>query len=121
MNCGSATAHRRATSTREHQHGKPADDSKAMTIRCILSCSLLITPALATPAGQGPIAPGPAGPGPGLPGGALLSMRPMSLPDVEADDRADDLYSDGREAIEEGRYERALDRFNRLIEMKTNR
>ena len=37
------------------------------------------------------------------------------------DDRADELYDEGREAIEEGRYDRAVDRFNRLIEMKTNR
>jgi tetratricopeptide (TPR) repeat protein len=37
------------------------------------------------------------------------------------DDRADDLYDEGREAIEEGRYDRAVDRFNKLIELKTNR
>jgi tetratricopeptide (TPR) repeat protein len=37
------------------------------------------------------------------------------------EDRADELYDEGREAIEEGRYERALDRFNRLIDMKSNR
>jgi HEAT repeat protein len=40
---------------------------------------------------------------------------------VDADDRADELYDEGREAIEEGRYDRAVDRFNRLIAMKTNR
>ena len=38
-----------------------------------------------------------------------------------AEDRADELYDQGREAIEDGRYDRAVDRFNRLIEMKTNR
>ena len=37
------------------------------------------------------------------------------------DDRADDLYDEGREAIEEGKYDRAVDRFNKLIELKTNR
>src|SRR5262249_35646884 len=37
------------------------------------------------------------------------------------DDRADELYSDGRDLIEEGKYDRALDKFNRLIELKTNR
>src|SRR5262249_34026766 len=36
----------------------------------------------------------------------------------DADDRADDLYDEGREAIEEGRYDRAIDRFNRVIDMK---
>jgi HEAT repeat protein len=40
---------------------------------------------------------------------------------AEADERADDLYSEGRDAIEQGRYERALDRFDRLIELKSNR
>src|ERR1043166_2445029 len=37
------------------------------------------------------------------------------------DDRADELYSEGRESIEDGKYERALDRFTRLIEMKPSR
>jgi hypothetical protein len=97
-----------------------------MTIRCMISCSLLIAaafaaPALAQPAGHGPMGVLPAGPGLGLPPGALLSMRPGPLLDFDADDRADELYSEGREAIEEGRYDRALDRFDRLIEMKTNR
>jgi HEAT repeat protein len=40
---------------------------------------------------------------------------------VVDDDRADELYSDGRDLIEEGKYDRALDKFNRLIELKTNR
>ena len=39
----------------------------------------------------------------------------------DIDDRADDLYDEGREAIEEGQYDRAVDRFNKLIELKTNR
>jgi len=41
--------------------------------------------------------------------------------DDSADDRADELYDEGREAIEEGRYDRAIDRFNRLIALKSNR
>jgi HEAT repeat protein len=41
--------------------------------------------------------------------------------DDRADDRADDLYDEGREAIEEGRYERAIERFDRLIALKTSR
>ena len=40
---------------------------------------------------------------------------------LDANDRADDLYRQGRDAIEEGRYERALDRFNTLLGLKTNR
>jgi tetratricopeptide (TPR) repeat protein len=40
---------------------------------------------------------------------------------TDLDDRADDLYDEGREAIEEGKYDRAVDRFNKLIELKTNR
>jgi tetratricopeptide (TPR) repeat protein len=40
---------------------------------------------------------------------------------TEIDDRADDLYDEGRDAIEEGKYDRAIDRFNKLIELKTNR
>src|SRR5262249_30407919 len=39
----------------------------------------------------------------------------------DADDRADELYDEGREAIEEGRYDRAIDRFNRLIALKSAR
>jgi tetratricopeptide (TPR) repeat protein len=39
----------------------------------------------------------------------------------EMEDRADELYNDGREAIEEGKYDKALDKFERLIDMKTNR
>jgi tetratricopeptide (TPR) repeat protein len=41
--------------------------------------------------------------------------------DASADDRADDLYSEGRDAIEEGRYDRAIQRFNTLIDLKSSR
>jgi tetratricopeptide (TPR) repeat protein len=39
----------------------------------------------------------------------------------DQDDRADELYDEGREAIEEGRYDRAVDRFTRLIDIKSTR
>ncbi len=89
-----------------------------MTIRYIVSSSLLIT-ALAAPAAAQPVGPGPMGLGPGGHGRALLSIR-QGPGDLEADDRADDLYSEGRDAIEEGKYERALDRFDRLIVLKSS-
>src|SRR5262245_26360368 len=90
--------------------------------------ALIATAAAAQPIGPGPIGGGPIGPGPmGLgpigPGPGAHAMR-LGRPVFDADDRddkADDLYSDGRDAIEEGRYERALDRFNRLIDLKSNR
>jgi HEAT repeat protein len=37
------------------------------------------------------------------------------------EDRADELYAEGRESIEDGKYERALDRFNELIALKSSR
>ena len=40
---------------------------------------------------------------------------------ADLDDRADDLYDEGRDAIEEGKYDRAVDRFTRLIELKSSR
>jgi len=54
----------------------------------------------------------------GLPG---LSSDFVLRTSADADDRADELYSEGREAIEEGKYERAIDKFDRLIELKTTR
>src|SRR5713101_6591852 len=87
----------------------------------------LAAPAVAQPVGPGPIGPGPMGlgpagpgPGPGVPSRAM-SLFPGSPLAFDADDRADELYNDGREAIEEGRYDRALDRFNRLIDLKSPR
>ena len=60
------------------------------------------------------------------------AMKPAALPrlahldasyftDDRSDDRADDLYDEGREAIEDGRFDRAIDRFNRVIDMKGGR
>ena len=62
-----------------------------------------------------------AGPVAGAAHASPASGWPSFEADDRLDDRADDLYDEGREAIEEGRYDRALDRFNRLIEMKSNR
>jgi tetratricopeptide (TPR) repeat protein len=47
--------------------------------------------------------------------------NPITIMLAVDDDRADDLYDEGRDAIEEGKYDRAVDRFNKLIELKTNR
>jgi tetratricopeptide (TPR) repeat protein len=55
------------------------------------------------------------------PRAAAASAEPPAMVAPDADDRADELYDEGREAIEEGRYDRALDRFNRLIDLKSNR
>jgi tetratricopeptide (TPR) repeat protein len=92
-----------------------------MTIRCTLPCSLLFATALAAPAAGQPLGPGPMGNGPGMSPLSLRSMHPGAPGEFDADDRSDDLYNEGREAIEEGKYERALDRFGRLIDLKTNR
>ena len=81
-------------------------------------------PAAAQPPGPGPTRIGPAGPGPiGPPPGLAMALRDRSALDAEqrAEERADELYSNGREAIEEGKYDRAIDRFDRLIELKTTR
>ena len=57
-------------------------------------------------------------------GPMIAAMKYAAAPrpaDMEADDRADDLYDQGREAIEEGRYDRAIDRFSRVIDLKSSR
>src|SRR5262245_6383438 len=81
-------------------------------------------PAAARPSGPGRLGIGPAGLGPiGPPPGLAMALRDRSPVDAEqrAEERADELYNDGREAIEEGKYDRALQRFDRLIELKTTR
>jgi len=92
----------------------------------LIFAAALAAPAAAQPIGPGPIGPGPVGVGPiGPPPGVALRRERVAdraaEREREMDDRADDLYNDGREAIEEGKYERALDRFERLIDLKTNR
>jgi len=52
-------------------------------------------------------------------GGFYGAAKDAAINDPE--DRGDELYDEGREAIEEGKYERAVDRFTRLAEMKTSR
>src|SRR5262249_38957981 len=55
---------------------------------------------------------------------AARAMTPPLVPPaaaVDVDDRADELYSEGRESIDDGKYDRALDRFNRLIELNSSR
>ena len=63
---------------------------------------------------------GPMGPGPSPSATLAIRERVRALV-VELDDRADELYSEGRELIEEGRYDRPAERFNRLIDLKSNR
>jgi HEAT repeat protein len=43
------------------------------------------------------------------------------MPPLAIGDRVEALYDQGRNAIERGQYQRAVDQFNRLIDMKTNR
>jgi len=86
----------------------------------LILAAAIAAPVAAQPVGAGPIGPGPMGLGPVGPGPGAHAMR-LGLLGIDADDRADDLYDEGREAIEEGKYDRALDRFNRLIELKSNR
>jgi HEAT repeat protein len=97
-----------------------------MTITRIVSTTLLSavlsSAAHAQPLGPGPIGPGPMGLGPIGPGpspSAVFALRGLRA--FEADDRADELYDQGRELIEEGKYDRAVERFNRLIDLKSNR
>ena len=54
-------------------------------------------------------------------GWKIATIDAENRSDDRAEDRADELYTEGREAIEEGKYDRAVDRFNKLIELKTNR
>jgi|RhiMetdeSRZDD1v2_1073273.scaffolds.fasta_scaffold01017_2 HEAT repeat protein len=91
-----------------------------------LSLSMILTAAIAAPAIAQPIGPGPVGPGPmGLgpigpgPGAFAMHLGPRGPVGMDAEDRADDLYESARDALDEGKYDRALDRFNRLIELKS--
>jgi tetratricopeptide (TPR) repeat protein len=83
---------------------------------------LLAAPAAAQPIGPGPIGPGPMSIGGIGPGPHMMRLGPMDPhAGLNDDDKADDLYEEGRDAIEEGKYDRALERFNQLIELKSNR
>jgi HEAT repeat protein len=114
-----------------------------MTITRIVSTTFLSAvlagAADAQPIGPGPVGPGPIGPGPISLGPGIgptvigpigpIGPGPSASPTFiwrgprpfEGDDRADELYSEGRNLVEEGRYDRALDRFNRLIALKSPR
>jgi tetratricopeptide (TPR) repeat protein len=52
---------------------------------------------------------------------AIAAMKMATLGGWSSDDRADDLYDRAREAIEEGRYDRALDALDRLVAMNSSR
>ena len=58
---------------------------------------------------------------------AIAASAPMARASLATavlafdEDRADELYEEGREAIEEGKYDRAVDRFTKLIELKSSR
>jgi len=55
-------------------------------------------------------------------GPVAAASVPVDRTDVASDDdKSDELYEQGRDAIEEGKYDRALDRFNRLVSLKTPR
>jgi tetratricopeptide (TPR) repeat protein len=82
-------------------------------------CSSLLLAALATIPAAPAIAQ-PCGLTKRFTVGALRGLGAIDA-GVDADDRADDLYDEGRNAIEDGRYDRAVDRFNRLIDLKTTR
>ena len=43
------------------------------------------------------------------------------MPPIVLGDRVEQLYDQGRNAIEQGRYDRAVERFDQLIEMKSTR
>jgi len=96
----------------------------------VFFAAIVAAPAVAQPVGAGPLGPGPIGPGPlgarspvpAVPAApAMPSMHPGVRDRFDAEDRADDLYNSGREAIEQGKYDRALDRFEQLITLNSNR
>jgi HEAT repeat protein len=81
-------------------------------------------PALAPPAMPSmPIMPAmPAMPVmPAMPALPAFGRFDRGASGLDADEQADDLYDQARELIEDGRYDRAVDRLNRLISMKTSR
>jgi tetratricopeptide (TPR) repeat protein len=88
-----------------------------MDMRHTLYASLLV--AALTTAATRPAAAQPDPMAMAIKVAALLG--PGGIDGIGADDRADDLYDQGRDAIEQGKYDRAIDRFNRLIDLKTSR
>src|SRR4051812_5138985 len=84
---------------------------------CLAAASASAQPLPPGAGGFAAIDLGPIGPVPGL----SIALHAAGPRGIDADERADELYDEGREAIEEGRYDRAVDRFTRLIAMKSNR
>ena len=94
----------------------------------MIVAAALAAPAAGQPVGGGPIGPGPIGLGPIGPGPHAMRLGPIDPHGIGGapfaandDDRADDLYEAARDAMEEGKYDRALDRLNQLIDLKSNR
>lgn len=111
----------------------------------------LAQPTGSGPVGPGPVGPGPVGQGPisPFPGGANQIYRPMELPpapmliapmtieapamilpfeqdrEKEAEQRERDretrVYEQGRDYIDQGKYDRAIERLNDVISMKGSR
>ena len=92
--------------------------SAALTTAAYASAQQPPSRGMAAPTALPPVPPTPPAP-PAPPVAAMFPVGPIGVEPPE--DRADDLYDEGREAIEEGKYERAVDRFNRLIDLKSNR
>src|SRR5262249_21978241 len=128
---GAPAARQRTGSARGPAIVNTANQLTAMTKTSNVCVTLLFAAALAAPAAAQAVNPGPGGIGPigrgpgGPPPGVALRRERVDERAAERaremEDRADELYNDGREAIEEGKYDKALDKFERLIDMKTNR
>jgi HEAT repeat protein len=90
-----------------------------MTMSRMFSCALFAVsaaaPAAAQPVGIFPATPGSPG---AIAAPALWAVPALAPPATDDEGQADELYDEGREAIEEGRYDRAVDRFNRLIGLR---
>ena len=113
--------------------------TRTRIITLVVFAALAAAPALAQPIGPGPIGPGPIGPGPVIAGpmepgvigpgprgiGPMIAAAEMRLigprapSGADSDDRADELYERARELMEDGKYDRALVEFDRLIPLKS--
>jgi len=82
--------------------------------------------AVQTPSPEAPPAPAPAPrPRRSSTPDVRIVLPPLPpnapMPPIVLGDRVEQLYDQGRNAIEQGRYDRAVERFEQLIEMKTTR
>jgi len=87
-----------------------------MATTSTLAIAFVVTSLTAPAAGAQPFTPGAAGGS----SSAVFSLR-SAAPEADANDRADDLWREGRDAIEDGKYERALAQFTELANLKGNR